>query len=99
MERRLVQEAVLLAETVAAVEASKSTTAAEEVQGITCVYIGYVNSHRYEPQSPPNNLGPPSISVIQAINDFFYTCQNITLNSCGVQSAPPHPHPCCFPKL
>lgn len=35
----MVQEAVLLAETVAAVEASKSTTAAEEVQRITCVYI------------------------------------------------------------
>lgn len=38
LERRLVQEAVLLAETVAAVEASKSTTAAEEVQELH-VYV------------------------------------------------------------
>ena len=41
------QEAVLLAETVAAVEASKSISAAEEVQGITYVYVWYVDCHRY----------------------------------------------------
>ena len=42
LERQLVEEAVLLAETTAAVEASKSTTAADEVYTCTCVYIVYI---------------------------------------------------------
>ena len=45
LERQLVEEAVLLAETIAAVEASKSTTAAEEVHvHVRTVYL-HVHVH------------------------------------------------------
>ena len=37
LERQLVEEAVLLAETIAAVETSKTTTAADEVYYIMCM--------------------------------------------------------------